>query len=544
MKFANLKFEWENSPVYRATLIGLIIANLFLLYIYGIQTNPPGFYLDESAIAYNAYQVSQTGRGEFGDFMPLYFPVFQLPPPHYYLAYINPVYVYAQAALFTIFPPSILLARIFSATAGFLAALLLGLLAYWISQRRVVGIIVALTALITPCLFEVSRLVLEPALFPLVLMIFLITVYRVHQKLRWSYLDVVSLAGGLALITYTYTSGRLLGPAFALGLICFATSKGRLFDIGKTWIAYALTLIPIVVYVLNHPGAITQRFDALSYIKPGKSYAEILTTFLGYYYQCLSLKTLLLTGDLNLRHHIPEIGIIYGATFFLVVSGLLIVLFRHLNDAWWRFILFGLLVSPVPSSLTVEPVNVLRLIPLPIFLLIFTIPALDWLFGESQGEPIGKRNLGFSIRNSLFRLRFQTYIPVNLFKTLDNRTLRQSILIVVLIFTIVQTVSFQIYFQKAGTYRGPWFDEAYPRIFATALAIPKRPIYLVDGYWGQASSHAKWYATIERIDLSNFVYVKLGSKPPSDSIVISTEENCTNCELLMKDDKFLLYHTR
>ena len=38
-----------------------------------ISHNPPGFYLDESATAYNAYLVSRTGAGEFGSRLPLLF---------------------------------------------------------------------------------------------------------------------------------------------------------------------------------------------------------------------------------------------------------------------------------------------------------------------------------------------------------------------------------------------------------------------------------------------------------------------------------------
>src|SRR5258706_15745641 len=56
------------------TLLGIVF--LFPFYVNRVATNPPGFYIDESAIAYNAYCIAHTGAGEFGDPFPLFFPVY------------------------------------------------------------------------------------------------------------------------------------------------------------------------------------------------------------------------------------------------------------------------------------------------------------------------------------------------------------------------------------------------------------------------------------------------------------------------------------
>ncbi len=60
---------------YRLVVTLLAICLLFLFYLDNVSTNPPGFYIDESAISYNAYCVAHTGAGEFGDRFPLFFPV-------------------------------------------------------------------------------------------------------------------------------------------------------------------------------------------------------------------------------------------------------------------------------------------------------------------------------------------------------------------------------------------------------------------------------------------------------------------------------------
>ena len=196
---------------------------LFALYTSGIRNNPPGFYLDESAPAYNAYLVAHTGAGESGPRFPLYF--------QYYTDGFkqngDPVQIYMLAALFRFFHPSILLARMFSAFWVFTSCLLLGLLAKRISGRRTIGVIVAATALLTPWFFEGRGLLIEPQFMPMALAPFLLTLYHVQKKERWSWLDVAMLAATLALVTYCYTIGRILAPLLALGLLCSLRPQGN-----------------------------------------------------------------------------------------------------------------------------------------------------------------------------------------------------------------------------------------------------------------------------------------------------------------------------
>src|SRR6516162_547099 len=98
---------------------------LFSLYTWGISRNPPGFYVDESATAYNAYLVSRTGAGEFGPRFPILFQEYAGVNP----TYINPITIYLLAMVFRFVPPSILVARMFAAFWMFAACLLLGVLA-------------------------------------------------------------------------------------------------------------------------------------------------------------------------------------------------------------------------------------------------------------------------------------------------------------------------------------------------------------------------------------------------------------------------------
>ena len=116
---------------------------LFRLYTWGISQNPPGFFLDESATAYNAYLVSRTGAGEFGPRFPVLFQQYAVSNP----TYMNPLAIYLLAIVFRFVPPSIPVARMSAAFWMFAACLLLGVLAKRISGRRKIGVIVAASAL-------------------------------------------------------------------------------------------------------------------------------------------------------------------------------------------------------------------------------------------------------------------------------------------------------------------------------------------------------------------------------------------------------------
>src|SRR5688572_25396976 len=166
-------------------------------YYVKVAQNPPGYYIDEASISYNAHLISQTGRDETGTSWPLYFRAFG--------DYKNPVYIYLLAGIYYFTGPSVLGARLLSATVGLLAALALGFLGWRITRKREVALIVTLLALLTPWLFEMSRMVLEVALYPLVLGLFLLAAHKASTRPRWSIAEIACLAVSLALVTYTYS---------------------------------------------------------------------------------------------------------------------------------------------------------------------------------------------------------------------------------------------------------------------------------------------------------------------------------------------------
>jgi hypothetical protein len=57
-----------------AVLIGMaVVVAVCAFQLWITPKNPPGFFRDEAAIAYNAYTIGHNGRDEYGARFPLYF---------------------------------------------------------------------------------------------------------------------------------------------------------------------------------------------------------------------------------------------------------------------------------------------------------------------------------------------------------------------------------------------------------------------------------------------------------------------------------------
>ena len=506
----------ELSILVKLLLGFLFFVPLYFFYISGITKNPPGFYMDEAVFSYNAYTIYLKGQGEFGDSWPLFLPAFRLNPPFNFVSYMDPVQIYLLAALYNIFPPSVTLARGLSATGIFVAALLLGLLAKWISGRTSIVFIITLAALMTPWLFELGRLAFGAALYPLAIVLFLLALYNAYRKENWTILDCVLIGFTLAGATYTYAVGRLLGPLLALGLLFFATDLKRFKNVFITWAAYGIFLLPILIFHILHPGALAGRFNnAVAIVKPDLSVVENLSRFAEHYLENISLTRLLYTGDPILRHHITNTPAFLAPVFILCVIGLIVVIMRHRSETWWRYIVFCIIITPVPSSLTIELFHSLRLSALPVFLLVLAIPALMLFFESPRDETPSPSLLGPFL----------------------TRPFRFGVLAILLVGMVLQAFLFQVSFDRIGPSRGRWFDDAYPKLFDAAVAEPSRPIYLI----GHSYILAYWQAAVKGIDVSNFVYIEGADVPPPGSLVLSGELDCTECDKMIEEGGFILY---
>src|SRR4030095_14428396 len=293
--------------------VALTVGAAFI-YSANVGQNPPGFYIDESSIAYNAHLIATTGHDEHGVHYPLFFRAFG--------DYKNPVYVYLIAAVYKLTGPSMVAARIVSSFLGALNVLLLTLLAMRLSRRWEVAALTGLAILFTPWFFEGSRVVVEAAMYPAVLAFFLLSLHRLASTKNSSVLNALLVAGSLALVTYTYSIGRLLGPLLAVGLLVFALVvpwRSLLLVYGL----YAMLLLPMLIFNSQHPGALTGRFALITFITEKSSYGEIVYEFTKHYIANLNPWRMVVTGDPNKHQiaHITGTGLLLLPTLLLAITG-------------------------------------------------------------------------------------------------------------------------------------------------------------------------------------------------------------------------------
>ena len=489
----------RSGPLYRALpFVGLILffSACAVVNFRGLRTNPPGFFLDESSIAYNAATISQSGRDEDGALWPVYFRAFG--------EYKNPLYIYLLAAVFKVTGPSILGARILSATLGLLASVFVGLLAFLISRRISIGILMGTIALFTPWLFEISRLVFEVALFPLMLVLFLLQVYLLSRKAEWSWGREFLLALTLGLVTYTYSIGRLFGPLMAVGLLFFRPQV-RVTHILRIWFFYFLSLIPLLAFHFSHPGALFQRFGTISYLSDNISIGEKVSQFLTHVLGNIDPRSLLMSGDPNPRHHIQGMGSFFVFVFILSLYGIYWCVRYQRNDPWWRFVLYGLVVSVIPASLTQDLFHTLRLIPYPIFLLILAIPTL----------------------NSLMRDR-------------PRLSWRWALFTCLIVGTAFEMVSFQKLYAQDGPNRGGSFEAEFPNVFDAALSVGSRSIFIVES-GGPLYIHAYWYGLLHNLDHSRLIRVPDDSSVAPGSAVLTYQYVPEGCLTVRNEGRYTAY---
>lgn len=482
-------------------VLALVLSGGALVYTRHLTSNPPGFFIDESSVAYNAFTIAETGRDEYGAAWPLYFRAFG--------DYKNPVYIYSLALIFRLTGPSILVARMFSATLGMMTALLIGIVGYRVSGQRWIALALMAMAFATPWLFVLSRSVVEVALYPFAVGLFLLAVARVAEKSRWKWIDALGVALTLALLTYTYSIGRLLAPLLAIGLIIFVRRVGIL-PVSRVWLIYGASLVPLFIFRWRHPGALEARFTLLTYLTPQLGFGESVRIFIGHYLGNVNPWRMIVTGERSAY----QIASTYGTppvlliTFALVVASICVLGRQRRFNAWWVFVIYGLIVSIVPASLTREYFHILRLSPVPVFLIVLTIPALRWL-------------------------------------TRKPATTRLAIIALAVVLTGGQATYFQVINERRGgePFRQNMFDADYQSAIlpAALTASGPDPIYIHDAPAIPGYIQARWYATLEHLPLEKFIVVPPDGTLPDNAIVISTVASCDACEVLYERSPYRVY---
>jgi len=97
-------------------VLAVFVLGAFLRF-YNLSNNPPGLYVDEASIGYNALSILETGRGEYGKAFPVYFRSFG--------DYKMPLYIYLSVIPIKLFGLNPFSIRFCSAFFGSLSIILI-----------------------------------------------------------------------------------------------------------------------------------------------------------------------------------------------------------------------------------------------------------------------------------------------------------------------------------------------------------------------------------------------------------------------------------
>jgi len=368
------------------------------------------------------------------------------------------------------------------------AVLLLGLLARRVTGSTVIGLLVLVLAGFTPWLFELGRVALEVSTQPVLITLLLLALESAWRRNDWTITGGLVVGSVLGLLLYSYTGNRLLAPLLAGALATFA-ARGRWRWLLAAWGSFAAFLVPLGVYALRHPGALTARYGATTITREGRSRLWIVLQAIANWFHDINPWHWATAGDPAPYVHNGGYGALYGAVVALAIVGSVIVLTRRRADVWWRYVFLAALLVPIPAALTVDRHNAIRLAALPIFSLVLAIPAFEALIKAARHGNVARLALG-----------------------------------VLAVTVAVQFIQFLDAYRTRGPERLVLFDAGVKPLLQQAFASGKTIYIDYDDRGAQAQ--ARWHAAEAGVPSDRIAILPDGGIPPRGSTVFGLFQEC------------------
>lgn len=345
-----------------------VVAGVVALYFAGLGTVPPGPYLDEASIGYNAWTIAHYGVDQYGNHVPLFFVDFG--------DYKGPIATYLTVPFVWLFGTTVAAVRTPSTLAGIAVVLVAGVLAHRVTRSRGVALAtVALTALQPWVLLQSHTMMEGNVLLMLCVMLACWCVAEALQRERaarwWT-----AAGAALGVAVFAYTIGRLLALLLASAAVASGFRSGRrnmlrfLFPLS---VAYEVLLAA----TLANPAVLLARFQAAGLLSDHPSLLTAAGRFARNYIAYFDPSFLVVSGDGNYRQTTGFGGVILAATLPLMLAGLVRLLMRW-RQPWSRFVLLGAVLSPIPAALTLQAPHALRGAGLFPFLVVLMIEGIAW----------------------------------------------------------------------------------------------------------------------------------------------------------------------
>jgi len=328
---------------------------------------PPSLNWDEVSMGYTAYSIAETGRDEWGEFLPLFF--------RSYGEWKSAVYIYLLVPLVKFFGLNAWTIRLPSALAGILAVYLVYLIGRRLYSEKL-GLLSALFMAVTPWHLVLSRPAFE-ANVSLTLVLFGIYFFLLTLP-RFKLSSLIYSAVFFGLAPHTYNSAKVIVPFLVLYLVISSRLYQRL---KPTLIYFAVLAVFALPLVLNlSTGRSQYRYSQVGVTTNQTALAEftsardtsplpsIINKFLFNKYSYGAYATvnnwlsyfdpafLTLNGGGHNQHRLKYRGVLYFTELIFVILGAVWLVQKKKSPL--PFILIGLGLAP--AALTRDTHHVLR----------------------------------------------------------------------------------------------------------------------------------------------------------------------------------------
>lgn len=434
-------------------LVIILLAGIILfaavLRLWHLGTVPASPDWDEAALGYNAYSILQTGRDEYGKFMPIVLQSFGDFKPALYMYFIVPLIPFFGLDTFTVRLPSALFGIITVLATYFLVKELFtnrdkNKTGTHISAECI-ALLSAFLLAISPWHIQFSRVAFEAntgaALSVLSILFFL-------KGLRRPWLLFVSV-GLMALNLSVYQSERLFMPLLAIALVLIYWKQ--LMAIPKKYLICSVLIgllfaSPFLHFMGSNRDAFsrakgvsvlskqtpTSEVIAHRYLSDSRhnlrveaslfhnrkiaQVRDVASGYLAHY----DPDWLFILGD-GARHHAPFMGLLYLWELPFLLIGIYVLLFFPFARRTKLFIFAWFLLAPVPAAVTVDvphAVRTMNFLPtFQIFIALGLLVSTSWmakrsLFNISLKYPFLAVVIAFALLNFAYYLN-QYFVQQN-----------------------------------------------------------------------------------------------------------------------------------
>lgn len=418
----------------RYLVLFLIVLVGAFLRLYNIDKVPISPDWDEVSLGYNAYSIIQTGRDEYGKFLPVVL--------RSYDDYKPALYSYLAIPSVKALGLNVSAVRLPSAFFGVLGIIGVFLLVSELFKKKSLATLSSFLFAVSPWSIQFSRVAFESNVgltFNIFSAVFFLKGLKKPVFLLLS-------AALMALNLYVYQSEKVFTPLLALGLVIIF--RKELFSLPKKYIIFAIITgliisLPMISYLITNKNSLQRaqgvsifaqpyphgeaikelddknRNDKLGFIFDNRRvyYAkQVVSGYLSHF----DLNWLFIRGDIA-RHHAPNMGLMYLFELPFLLIGIYLLTKKEYGKAR-NLIFLWFLIAPIPASVTSGVPHAIRTLNfLPTFQIFTALGILfiaGKIFGIKYGKLIKYGLLGFLVLFFLFNFSYyldQYFVQQNIF---------------------------------------------------------------------------------------------------------------------------------